>query len=122
MNKCKAKKAGLRRRQTRIRSKISGTAARPRLRVNRTNANIYAMIVDDVAGKTLCSASSLDAEFKAQSKLGSNKEAAKFVGELVAKRALEAGITEVVFDRGGRLYHGRIQALADAARDAGLKF
>lgn len=122
MNKFKAKKAGLKRRQARVRSKIAGTAERPRLRVNRTNAHIYALIVDDVAGKTLCSASTLDKEFKAQSKVGSNLEAAKFVGELVGKRAVEAGISEVVFDRGGRLYHGRIQALADAARGAGLKF
>lgn len=122
MNKLKAKKAGLKRRQTRIRSKISGTAARPRLRVIRTNANIYAIVVNDIDGKTLCSASSLDPEFKSQAKLGSNKEAAKIVGELVGKRAVEAGITEVVFDRGGRIYHGRVQVLADAARGAGLKF
>lgn len=122
MNKLKAKKAGLKRRQARVRSKISGTATRPRLRVVRTNANIYAVVVNDVEGKTLCSASSLDPEFKSQGKLGSNKEAARVVGELVAQRAVAAGITEVVFDRGGRIYHGRVQALADAARGAGLKF
>ena len=122
MNKNQAKRAGLKRRQRRIRAKVSGTAERPRLSVRRTNANIYASVIDDAAGRTLCSASTLSAEFKAENKIGSNKEAAEFVGKLVAERALEKGVTEVTFDRGGHIYHGRVKALADAARAAGLKF
>ena len=122
MNKNQAKRAGLKRRQRRIRAKVSGTAERPRLSVRRTNANIYASVIDDVAGRTLCSASTLSAEFKAENKIGSNKEAAEFVGKLVAERALEKRVTEVTFDRGGHIYHGRVKALADAARAAGLKF
>ncbi len=122
MNKQQAKKAGLERRKRRVRAKVSGTAERPRLSVHRTNANIYAQVINDVDGTTLCSASTLDAEFRATGKVASNKDAAAFVGELVGKRAVEKGITEVVFDRGGRLYHGRVQALADGARNAGLKF
>lgn len=122
MNKLKAKKAGLKRRQARVRSKVFGTAERPRLRVTRTNAHIYAQVINDVEGITVASASTLDPDFKAEGKVGSNKDAATFVGELVGKRALDAGITEVVFDRGGRIYHGRVQALAEGARSAGLKF
>lgn len=122
MNKYQAKRAGLKRRQRRVRAKVFGTAERPRLNVRRTNANIYASVIDDTEGKTLCSASTLSAEFRAEGKIGSNKEAAEFVGKLVAERALEKGITEVTFDRGGHIYHGRVQALADAARAAGLKF
>ena len=122
MNKQKAKRAGLKRRQRRVRSKIFGTAERPRLMVTRTNANIYAQVIDDVDGKTIVSASTLDKEFKGAGKVGSNKEAATFVGELVGKRAVEAGVTEVTFDRNGRIYHGRVKALADGARNAGLKF
>lgn len=122
MNKHKAKQERLARRHRRVRGKVSGTPARPRLCVTRTNMHIYAQVIDDVAHHTLCSASTLDPEFKATGKLGSNKEAAQFVGELVAKRALEAGITTVTFDRGGNLYHGRVAALADGARSAGLIF
>lgn len=122
MNKMKAKGEGLKRRQRRVRAKLHGTAERPRLRVTRSNTNIYAQLIDDEKGATLVSASSLDASFKETGKIGSNIEAAKFVGELVGKRAVDAGITEVVFDRGGHLYHGRVQALADGARSAGLKF
>lgn len=122
MNKQKAKLLGLKRRERRVRSKIFGTAERPRLSVHRTNANIYAQVIDDVDGKTICTASTLEPEFKAQGKVGSNKEAAQFVGELVAKRAIENGVTVVTFDRGGRVYHGRVKALADGARNAGLKF
>ena len=107
------------RRHKRIRAKISGTAARPRLDVFRSNANIYAQIIDDDNGVTLLSASTLDKEFEGY---GGNKEAAKAVGTMIAKRALERGITEVVFDRGGYVYHGRVQALAEAAREGGLKF
>ena len=122
MNKHKAKQERLARRHRAVRGKISGTPARPRLCVTRSNANIYAQVIDDVAGKTLVSASTLDAEFKATGKIGSNKEAATFVGELVGKRAIEVGITTVSFDRGGNLYHGRVAALADGARSAGLVF
>lgn len=120
MDKNKAKAAGLKRRQRRVRGKIFGTPERPRLRVVRTNANIYAMIVDDTQGKTLVSASTLEAEFKGTHT--SNKEAAEKVGELVGKRAIKAGIKAVRFDRGGRIYHGRVKALADGARAAGLEF
>lgn len=119
MDKLKAKQAKLERRQRRVRGKVSGTAERPRLRVTRSNANIYAQVIDDVAAKTLVSASSLDSEVTAN---GGNKEGAEAVGKLVGSRAIEAGITEVVFDRGGNLYHGRVKALADGAREAGLKF
>ncbi|EHF02256.1 50S ribosomal protein L18 [Olsenella sp. oral taxon 809] len=122
MNKNQAKRVGLKRRQRRVRSKIFGTAERPRLTVHRTNANIYAQVVDDVDGRTICSASTLSEEFRATGKLGSNKEAAEFVGKLVAERAAEKGVTEVKFDRGGHIYHGRVKALADGARSAGLKF
>ena len=122
MDDLKKKRANLKRRQRRVRGKVSGTPERPRLRVTRTNAHIYAQVIDDVAGKTLCSASSLDAEFKASQKSGGNKEGAELVGKLVGKRALDAGIDSVVFDRGGHIYHGRVAALADGARSAGLKF
>lgn len=122
MDKQKAKRKSLARRQRRVRGKISGTPERPRLRVTRSNTNIYAQVIDDVAGNTLVSASSLDAEFKATGKNGGNKEGAAIVGKLVAERALAAGIDTIVFDRGGRLYHGRVKALAEAAREAGLKF
>ena len=122
MDKLKAKQANLARRQRRVRGKVSGTAERPRLRVSRTNANIYAQVIDDRAGVTIASASTLDPEVKGSVKLGSNMDAAKLVGETVGRRAVEAGVSEVVFDRGGRLYHGRVKALADGARSAGLKF
>ena len=106
-------------RHKRVRAKISGTAERPRLCVYRSSNNIQAQIIDDVTGATLVSASSYEADLKA---VGGNIEGAKKIGELVAKRAIENGITEVVFDRGGYLYHGRVKSLADAAREAGLKF
>ncbi len=106
-------------RHRRVRGKISGTAARPRLSVFRSAKHIYAQIIDDVNGVTLAAASSMDKEFEG---LGSNKEAAKKVGEAVAKKALDKGVEEVVFDRSGYIYHGRIQALADGAREGGLKF
>jgi large subunit ribosomal protein L18 len=122
MDKLKAKAAGLARRQRRVRGKIDGTALRPRLRVTRSNANIYAQLIDDVAKVTLVAASTVDNELRSTIKIGSNTEAAKAVGELLGKRAVEAGVTEVVFDRGGRIYHGRVQALAEGARSAGLKF
>ena len=107
------------RRHARVRSKISGTPECPRLSVFRSNKNIVCQIIDDVAGKTLVSASTLDKEVKTKQ---SNIEAAKEVGELIAKRAIKAGIKNVVFDRGGYIYHGKVQALAEAAREAGLEF
>lgn len=109
-------------RHWRLRKHISGTAERPRLNVFRSLTNIYAQVIDDQKGVTLVSASSLDKEIKEQNVNGGNAEGAKLVGALVAKRAIEKGITTVVFDRGGYVYHGRVAALADAAREAGLKF
>lgn len=106
-------------RHLRVRKNISGTAAKPRLNVFRSLSNIYAQIIDDVNGVTLVSASSKDKDF---ANYGGNIEAAKAVGAAVAKRALEKGIEEVIFDRGGYIYHGRVAALAQAAREAGLKF
>ena len=106
-------------RHKRVRAKISGTPECPRLNVFRSETNIYAQIIDDVAGKTLVSASSLDKSFEGH---GSNCEAAKKVGLMVAERAKAAGITTVVFDRGGYVYHGRIAALAEGAREGGLEF
>lgn len=122
MDKLKAKQAALARRHRRVRGKVAGTPERPRLCVNRTNAHIYAQVIDDKNGVTVASASSLDKDTKAALKSGANIDAAKAVGEALGRRAMEAGITEVVFDRGGRLYHGRVKALADGARSAGLKF
>jgi len=107
-------------RHLRIRQKIKGTSSRPRLNVFRSNSHIYAQVIDDEKGVTLVSASSIDKELKLEN--GSNIEAAKQVGALIAKRALEKNIENVVFDRGGYLYHGRVKALAEAARAAGLKF
>ena len=112
------RKASREKRHLRVRKKVFGTTERPRLSVYRSEKNIYAQIIDDVNAVTVVAASSLDKTIEK----GSNKEAAKLVGELVAKRAIEKGITEVVFDRGGYLYHGRIKELAEAAREAGLKF
>ena len=108
------------RRHRRVRGKIEGTAQRPRLNVYRSLNHIYAQVIDDASGKTLCSASSLDKTFKG--KAGGNKQAAREVGKLVGKRAVKAGIKNVVFDRGGYLYHGRVQELAEGAREAGLEF
>ena len=107
------------RRHARVRRKISGTAERPRLCVYRSNTNLYVQVIDDVAGVTLVSASTLDKEVKTKY---ANKEAAKEVGALIAKRALEKNIKDVVFDRGGYLYHGVVKELADAARNGGLNF
>ena len=110
------------RKHLRVRKKISGTAECPRLCVFRSNTNIYAQIIDDSNGTTLVSASSLDKDVKASVANGGNIEAAAAVGKLVAERAQAKEITEVVFDRGGYIYHGRVAALADAAREAGLSF
>jgi large subunit ribosomal protein L18 len=106
-------------RHKRVRAKVSGTPERPRLNVFRSEANIYAQIIDDSTGHTLVAASSLEKEFEGR---GSNKEAAKQVGLLVARRAKEKGIEAVVFDRGGYLYHGRVKELAEGAREGGLAF
>lgn len=107
------------RRHARVRNKISGTAERPRLCVFRSNTNIYAQIIDDVAGNTIVSASTLDKEVKTKK---SNVEAAKEVGTLIAKRAADKKITTVVFDRNGYIYHGVVKSLAEAAREGGLEF
>jgi len=109
-------------RQRRVRKKVGGTPERPRLNVFRSNANIYAQVIDDVNGVTLAAASTLDAEVKGKVANGGNKEAAKLVGELVAKRAMDKGVETVTFDRAGYIYHGRVKELGDAAREAGLKF
>ncbi len=106
-------------RHVRVRAKISGTTERPRLCVYRSNANISAQIIDDTQGVTLVSASTLEASFEG---IGSNKEAAKKVGIAIAQRAIEKGISEVVFDRGGYIFHGRVSELAAGAREGGLKF
>ena len=110
------------RRHRRVRAKISGTAERPRLNVFRSLGQIYAQVIDDVAGHTLVSASTIDRELRAQVTDKNKTEAAKMVGALVAQRAQAVGIKTVVFDRGGYKYHGRIKALADGAREAGLEF
>ncbi|WAA12409.1 50S ribosomal protein L18 [Fervidibacillus halotolerans] len=114
------KNAIRKKRHMRVRSKISGTAERPRLSIFRSNKHIYAQLIDDTKGVTLVSASSLDKEFDIDST--GNKEAAAKVGELIAKRAIEKGYKVVVFDRSGYLYHGRVKSLADAARENGLEF
>jgi large subunit ribosomal protein L18 len=106
----------------RIRKRMTGTPGRPRLAVFRSQSHIYAQVIDDEAGRTLCAASSLDKELRADGKRGANVASAKKVGQLIASRAKEKGIEAVVFDRGGFQYHGRIKALADAARESGLKF
>lgn len=117
-----SKNSNRQKRHLRIRNKVHGTTERPRLNVFRSLNNIYAQVIDDVKGVTLVSASTLDPELKEKISHGGNKESAKAVGELVAKRAVEKGIKQVVFDRGGYIYHGRILELANAAREAGLEF
>ena len=118
VNKPDTNKARLRRHR-RVRGKISGTAERPRLNVFRSSANIYAQVIDDVAGVTLCAASTVEKGFEGS---GGNKEAARKVGKLIAERAAQKGISTVVFDRGGYIFHGRVQELAEGAREGGLKF
>ena len=117
----KSRKARERRRR-RVRMKLSGTSGRPRLSVFRSLDNIYAQVIDDVEGRTLASASSLDKDLKSEMSDKTKKEQAELVGKTVAERAKVAGIETVVFDRGGFLYHGRVKALADGAREGGLKF
>ena len=112
----------IKRRHQRIRKKVSGTPERPRLAVFRSNLHIYAQVIDDVAQHTLVSASTVDKELKGKLASTSNAEASSEVGKLIAQRALSKGISQVVFDRGGNLYHGRVKALAEAARENGLNF
>jgi large subunit ribosomal protein L18 len=114
------KNAVRKKRHARVRAKLTGTTTRPRLNVYRSNQHIYAQVIDDANSVTLVSASTLDKDLTLDS--NSNVDAAQKVGELVAKRAIEKGVKTVVFDRGGYLYHGRIKALAEAAREAGLEF
>lgn len=116
-------KEALRRRASRVRRSLKKVAnGRPRLSVHRSSKNIYAQVIDDVEGRTLAAASTLDASLRKDLKTGADKNAASAVGKLVAERAKEAGITDVVFDRGSFIYHGRIKALADSAREGGLNF
>ena len=122
MKKLQKKQAGLRRRHARVRGKVSGTQERPRMCVTRSNNNLYVQFIDDAQGKTLCGVSTLGPDFKASGKSGATVEGAAALGAIAGKLAQEKDITEVVFDRGGNLYHGRIKALADAARESGLKF
>ena len=118
-----SRKLQTQKRHRRLRRFLIGNKNRPRLSVFRSNNHIYAQVIDDSAQKTLCSASTIDKELKETSeKLSSNCNASSIVGELLAKRALKKGIKQVIFDRGGNLYHGRVKALADAAREAGLQF
>lgn len=105
-----------------LRNRFSGTPERPRLAVFRSNNHMYAQVIDDTVGNTLVSASTMQKDVKAELEKTNNVEAAAYLGKVIAQRALEKGITEVVFDRGGYLYHGRVQVLAEAAREAGLKF
>ena len=122
MIKQEIRKPKVQKRHQSIRVKISGTSEFPRLAVYRSTKHIYAQIIDDEKHVTICSASSVDKELKEKLAHGGNIDAAKVVGEAIAKKALKAGIESVVFDRGGFLYHGRVAALADAAREAGLMF
>ncbi len=122
MIKKASRSAAREKRHYRLRNKISGTAQRPRLAVFRSDKHMYAQIIDDVQGHTLVSASTVEKEAKEKLDKTSNIAAAQFVGELIGRRAVEQGITEVVFDRGGYIYHGKVKALAEAAREAGLQF
>ncbi|MEY4759324.1 MAG: hypothetical protein RLZZ268_822 [Cyanobacteriota bacterium] len=117
-----SRKLQTQKRHRRLRRQLTGTAARPRLAVFRSNNHIYAQVIDDDAQNTLCAASTLDKDLRTSLTTSATCDASVAVGELVAKRALAKGIQQVVFDRGGNLYHGRVKALADAAREAGLQF
>jgi len=122
MDKNVAKARSLARRHRRVRGKVAGTAARPRLCVTRSNTNIYAQLIDDRTGVTLVAANSIQPELREKVANGATVDAAVAVGELLGRKAAEKNITTVVFDRGGNLYHGRVKALADGARSAGLEF
>lgn len=117
-----SRKEATRRRHGRIRRKVFGTAERPRLAVFRSNQHIYAQVIDDTRHHTIVSASTLEADLRSELETGANCDASAQVGKLLAERAVAQGIKQVVFDRGGNLYHGRIKALADAAREGGLDF
>ena len=121
-DKQREKALRLQRRQWSVRNSLSGTAERPRLSVFRSDKHIYAQVIDDLAGRTLASASSTNTDVRGDLKNGGNITAAKLVGKAIAERAKAAGVSQVAFDRGGRKYHGRVKALADAAREGGLKF
>jgi large subunit ribosomal protein L18 len=122
MLKHKDRNEARQRRHLRIRSRVEGTAERPRLCVFRSLAHIHAQLIDDRAGRTLAAASTLDPEIRERAAAVKKAEAGKMVGQLIARRAQERGVRDVVFDRGGYLYHGRVKALADGAREGGLKF
>lgn len=117
-----SRKESVKRRHRRIRKKVNGTTERPRLAIFRSNNHIYAQVIDDVAQHTLVAASTVEPSLKGELSSSAGCEASAAVGRLVAQRAMEKGIAKVVFDRGGNLYHGRVKALADAAREAGLNF
>ena len=117
-----SRKQQTQKRHKRLRKNLAGTQVRPRLSVFQSNNHIYAQVIDDQSQSTVCSASSLEKDLREKEKNGSNCDTSTAVGALVAKRALEKGIQQVVFDRGGNIYHGRVKALAEAARDAGLSF
>ncbi|MCU0463072.1 MAG: 50S ribosomal protein L18 [Anaerolineae bacterium] len=118
----KQKREGRERRHARVRARVEGSSERPRLNIYRSVANIYAQVIDDTVGRTLVSASSIDTEVAPQVEGKTKSEVAKIVGQIVAQRAKDAGITKVVFDRGGFRYHGRVAALAEGAREGGLEF
>lgn len=120
--KIKSRNAARKKRHLRVRRRLEGTAQRPRLNVFRSSSHIYAQVIDDESGHTLLAASSLDPEIRESLASGGNADAARQVGELLARRALDQGIGQVVFDRSGYKYHGRVAALADAAREKGLDF
>jgi large subunit ribosomal protein L18 len=121
-DKQKKKQKRLQRRKWNIRNHLAGTTERPRLSIYRSDKHIYAQVIDDLAGRTLASAASTNTDVRGDLKTGANVEAAKRVGRAIAERAKAVGVAQVAFDRGGRKYHGRIKALADAAREGGLKF
>ncbi len=122
MHKGKSRLISRKRRHRRVRTKITGTTERPRLNVFRSSKNIYAQVIDDQSGRTLVAASSLDPRLRSEQPRGNNREEARKVGALLGQRAADKGIKEVVFDRGGYLYHGRVKELAEGAREAGLNF
>ncbi len=122
MLKAKSRQINRKKRHRRVRTKVHGTPERPRLNVFRSSKHIYAQVIDDQSGETLVAASSLDPQLRSELDYGGNREAARKVGTLLAKRAVDKGIEDVVFDRGGYLYHGRVKELADGAREAGLNF
>ena len=121
-DKQKKKQKRLQRRKWNIRNHLAGTTERPRLSIYRSDKHIYAQVIDDLAGRTLASAASTNTDVRGDLKTGANVEAAKRVGRAIAERAKAVGVAQVAFDRGGRKYHGRVKALADAAREGGLKF